>query len=132
MAESYLTDDADIIIVAFGAAARIAKTAINKARAAGIKVGLIRPITLWPFPVSAIEAAIPNARSFLSVEFSTGQMVDDVRLAVAGRVPVSFFGHAGGIVPTPDEVLVAINKANAGEVFDILPFHSQLTGGGAQ
>jgi 2-oxoglutarate ferredoxin oxidoreductase subunit alpha len=131
-AESYLTEDASVVVVAFGAAARIAKSAINKARAAGIKVGLIRPITLWPYPTAAIEAVVPTAKSFLTVELSTGQMVEAVRLAVNGRVPGSFFGHAGGVVPTPDEVLVAIEKANAGEVFNILPFGSQLTRGGAQ
>lgn len=133
-AECYLTSDASVVVVAYGAAARIARSAVNKARAAGVKAGLIRPITLWPYPAQAIDEAVPTAQAFLAVELSTGQMVDDVRLVVNGRRPVSFFGHTGGILPTPSEVLVAIQKAAAGEQFDILPFQSQLTStpGGAQ
>jgi 2-oxoglutarate ferredoxin oxidoreductase subunit alpha len=129
LCENYLTDDAEIVIVAFGAASRIARSAIDKARKEGIKVGLIRPITLWPFVADAIKAVVPQVKAFFTVEFSTGQMVDDVRLAVNGARPVSFFGHSGGVVPTPDEVLVAIQKANAGEEFNILPFQSKLEGG---
>lgn len=104
-AESYLTDDADIVVVAFGASARIARSAVNMAREKGIKAGLIRPITLWPFPTDSIEAVVPHTKAFLSVEMNMGQMVDDLRLAVNGRVPVEFFGHTGGIIPTPPEVL---------------------------
>jgi len=103
--DEYLVDDADYVIVAFGACARVARTAVDKAREAGIKAGLIRPITLVPFPVDAIEAAIPHTKAFLSVEMNMGQMVEDVRLIVAGRRPVEFFGHAGGVIPTPSEVL---------------------------
>jgi 2-oxoglutarate/2-oxoacid ferredoxin oxidoreductase subunit alpha len=109
-AETYLTDDADIVIVAFGACARIARSAINKAREHGIKAGLIRPITLWPYPVDAIEAVVGSAAAFLAVEMNMGQMVDDVRLAVAGRKPVEFFGRTGGIIPTPAEVLGEIER----------------------
>jgi len=109
-AECILTDDAEIVIVAFGACARIARSAVNKAREAGIKAGLIRPITLWPFPTRAIEAAIPTTKAFLDVEMNMGQMVDDVRLAVNGRRPVEFFGRAGGIIPTPAEVLREIER----------------------
>ncbi len=101
-AETYLTEDADIAIVAFGACARIARSAVNTAREAGIKVGLIRPITLWPYPVSAIENC--NASVFLTVEMNMGQMVEDVRLAVNGRAPVEFYGRCGGVIPTPEEV----------------------------
>ena len=111
-AELFMTDDADIVIVAFGASARIARSAVVSARENGIKAGLIRPITLWPFPTDAIEGVIPHAKALLSVEMNMGQMVDDVRLVSAGRVPVEFFGHAGGIIPTPAEVLAQIEKLN--------------------
>jgi 2-oxoglutarate ferredoxin oxidoreductase subunit alpha len=109
-AEEYLTADADIVLVAFGASARVARSAVNKARALGIAAGLIRPITLWPFPVDAINRTVDGARGFLTVEMNMGQMVDDVRLAVLGRRPVSFFGRTGGIIPTPMEVLAAIEN----------------------
>lgn len=104
-AETFLVDDADVVVVAFGASARVARSAVVEARARGVKAGLIRPITLWPFPVDALEAAVPTARAFLSVEMNMGQMVDDVRLVVAGRRPVGFFGRTGGVIPTPVEVL---------------------------
>lgn len=107
-AETYLTEDADIVLVAFGACARIARSAVSKARAEGIKAGLIRPITLWPFPVDTIERCVDTARAFLTVEMNMGQMVDDVRLAVNGRKPVEFFGRAGGIIPTPLETLARV------------------------
>ncbi len=111
-AETYLTEDADIVLVAFGASARIAHSAVNTARAQGIKAGLIRPITLWPYPVDAIEATIGTAKAFLTVEMNMGQMVDDVRLAVNGRVPVEFYGRTGGVIPTPAEVLARIVEIN--------------------
>ena len=109
-AETYLTEDAEVVVVAFGASARIARSAVASAREAGIKAGLIRPITLWPFPDNTIEATIPQAKAYLSVEMNMGQMVDDVRLAVAGRRPVEFFGRTGGIIPTPSEVLAKIEE----------------------
>ena len=112
-AEEYLVDDADIVVVAFGASSRIARSAVNKAREKGIKAGLIRPITLWPFPVNAIGAAADRAKAILTVEMNMGQMVEDVRLAVCGRVPVEFFGRAGGIIPTPVETLAAIERIAA-------------------
>ena len=111
-AETYLTEDADIVLVAFGGAARVARSAVNAAREQGIKAGLVRPITLWPFPTRAIEAVVPTAKAFLDVEMNMGQMVEDVRLAVAGRVPVEFYGRTGGVIPTPDEVLAAIVALN--------------------
>ncbi len=111
-AELYRAEDADIVLVAFGASARIARSAINAARERGIKAGLVRPITLWPFPKDALESVIPTAKGFLSVEMNMGQMVDDVRLVVAGRAPVEFFGRSGGVIPTPDEVLAAIVALN--------------------
>lgn len=115
--ETFLTDDAEIVLVAFGASARIARSAVMAARERGIKAGLIRPITLWPFPTDAIEEVISHAKMFLSVEMNMGQMVDDVRLAVAGRAPVEFFGHTGGIIPTPSEVTekIASLSGKAGE-----------------
>ncbi len=106
--ETYLMDDAEYAIVAFGACARIARSAIEAARRVGIKVGLIRPITLWPFPTKVLEAAASQLRGILTVEMNMGQMVDDVRLCIGGRVPVEFFGRTGGIIPTPTEVLTAL------------------------
>jgi 2-oxoglutarate ferredoxin oxidoreductase subunit alpha len=127
-AEHYLTEDADFVIVAYGAASRIARSAINKARAQGIRAGLIRPITLWPYPKDSIEETIERTKAYLVTEFSMGQMVDDVRLVVNGRRPVNFFAHTGGIVPTPDEVVEALRRVAAGEDVDTVPVHSRLTG----
>ncbi len=111
-AETFLVEDADVVVVAFGASARVARSAVVEARAKGVKAGLIRPITLWPFPVDALEAAVPTAKAFLTVEMNMGQMVDDVRLAVKGRRPVEFFGRTGGVIPTPVEVLAQIEDLN--------------------
>ena len=111
-AETFLAEDADVVVVAFGASARVARSAVVEARAKGVKAGLIRPITLWPFPVDALEAAVPTAKAFLTVEMNMGQMVDDVRLAVKGRRPVEFFGRTGGVIPTPVEVLAQIEDLN--------------------
>ncbi len=127
-AEEYLVEDADIVLVAFGASARIARSAVNKARERGIKAGLIRPITLWPFPVDAIERASATAKAFLTVEMNMGQMVDDVRLAVAGRLPVAFYGRAGGIIPTPAETLAKIEEL-AAEVGIAVPVAAGVEGG---
>lgn len=113
-AEEYLTDDAELIIVAYGASSRVSRSAIDMARAEGIKVGMIRPVTLWPYPIDCIEKNVDHAKSFLCVEMSMGQMVDDVRLAVNGRKPVNFFGRTGGIIPTPAEVLSEIKKIAGG------------------
>lgn len=107
-AEEYLTEDADLILVAYGASSRVARSAVNKAREEGLKVGLVRPITLWPFPTKALERAAKQAKSLLVVEMSMGQMVDDVKLAVNCSLPTHFFGHTGGIIPTPREVLAQI------------------------
>ncbi len=102
--EEYMTEDADVILVAYGITARIAKSAVNAAREAGIKAGLLRPITLWPFPKAKIAALADTAKAFISVEMSMGQMVDDVKLAVNGKKPVSFFGRTGGMIPTVEEI----------------------------
>ena len=114
MAEEYLVDDADIVLVSFGATARIVKSAVNSARSMGIKAGMIRPITLWPFPEKVMQKAAKTASCFLSVEMSMGQMVDDVRLAVNGEKPVYFFGRTGGIIPSPAEVLGEIQRIMGG------------------
>lgn len=114
MAEEYLVEDAQIVLVSFGATSRIVKSAVNTARSMGIKAGMIRPITLWPFPEKVIQKAAETASSFLSVEMNMGQMVDDVRLAVNGKNPVYFFGRTGGIIPSPAEVLAQIQKIMGG------------------
>ena len=110
--ETYLTDDADIVVAAFGAAARIVRSAVNAAREKGIRAGLFRPITLWPYPAETLSSL--GAKAFLTVEFNMGQMVEDVRLAVNGAAPVSFFGKCGGVIPTPDEVLQQIEQIAEG------------------
>ena len=114
LAEEYLMDDAEIVIAAFGIAARVAKNAVNAARAEGIKAGLIRPITLWPFPEKAFKKALGTAKQFISVELSMGQMIEDVRLATECKVPVSLCNRAGGMIPSPEQVYEAI-KAAAGK-----------------
>ncbi|SDC88928.1 2-oxoglutarate ferredoxin oxidoreductase subunit alpha [Candidatus Frackibacter sp. WG11] len=103
-------EDAEIAIVAYGTTARIAKTAIKEARAEGIKVGLIRPITLFPFPEEVINQAADQVDSFLTVEMSTGQMVEDVRLAVNGKKPVEFYGRTGGMIPSPAEIVEQLKE----------------------
>jgi len=102
--ESYLTEDAEKVIVAFGIASRIAKGAINKLRSKGVKVGLFRPITLWPFPKLALRKLASEGKQFLDVELNTGQMYEDVKLAVGDGVTVDFLGKWGGIVPTEAEI----------------------------
>jgi 2-oxoglutarate ferredoxin oxidoreductase subunit alpha len=106
----YFTEDAEYLIVAFGSIARICLKAIEEMRAAGIKVGLIRPITLWPFPSEIIHKLSAQVKGILDVEINAGQMVEDVRLAVNGAVPVYHFGRLGGIVPNPNEVIDAFNS----------------------
>ena len=113
-AEKFMTDDADIVITAFGAAARIAKNAVIAARAEGIKVGIIRPITLWPFPVDAIKEAAKTCKAFLSVELNMGQMIDDVRLACECSRPVHLCNRTGGMIMKPDEVLAKIREIAGG------------------
>ncbi|MBQ8773374.1 MAG: 3-methyl-2-oxobutanoate dehydrogenase subunit VorB [Muribaculaceae bacterium] len=108
--QSYYTDDADYIIVAFGSIARICLKSIEEARNKGIKIGLIRPITLWPFPNKEIERLASQTKGMLVVELNAGQMIDDVRLACHDNVPVYHFGRLGGIVPNPQEVLDAFMK----------------------
>lgn len=112
MYEEYMVDDADIVIAAFGIAARVSKNAVNEARKQGIKAGLIRPITLWPFPKAPFEKAAEHAKAMISVELSMGQMIEDVQLATKCRVPVTLCNRAGGMIPSPDQVLEAIKEAD--------------------
>ena len=113
--EEYMMEDAEICIVAFGIASRVAKNAIVAARKEGIKVGLIRPITLWPFPKQAVAAAADKVKGFISVELSMGQMIEDVRLYSQCKKPVALCNRCGGMIPSPDEVLESIRKAQKGE-----------------
>ncbi|MEI6131799.1 MAG: 3-methyl-2-oxobutanoate dehydrogenase subunit VorB [Bacillota bacterium] len=110
MVEEHNCSDADIILVAYGSVARIAKSVIKLAAEEGIKVGLIRPITLWPYPSKIFDKYVRNVKAFLTVELSAGQMVEDVRLAVNGRVPVHFYGRMGGMVPTNLEIINKIKE----------------------
>jgi 2-oxoglutarate ferredoxin oxidoreductase subunit alpha len=110
LCEEYEVDDAEIVVVAYGVAARVVRSAVNKARENGIRAGWIRPITLWPFPTEQISRAADELRIFLTVEMSNGQMVEDVKLAIAGKAPVLFYGRPGGGVPTVDEILDKIKQ----------------------
>lgn len=112
--ESYFMDDAEVCVVAYGIAARVSKNAINEARKRGIKAGLIRPITLWPFPKKPLLAAAGHCKSFLSVELSMGQMIEDVELATRCRRPVYLCNRVGGMIPSPEQVLESIIHANEG------------------
>jgi 2-oxoglutarate/2-oxoacid ferredoxin oxidoreductase subunit alpha len=106
-------DDPELVIVAYGTAARVARTAVERAREAGMRVGLFRPVSLWPFPSAPLARLATAIRGLLVVELSAGQMVEDVRLAVEGSVPVSFIGRTGGIVPSPGEVVEALRHLYA-------------------
>ena len=111
MYEEYMMDDAEICIAAFGIAARVSKNAITEARRQGIKAGMIRPITLWPFPKAPFKKAAQSVKQFISVELSMGQMIEDVRLATECRVPVTLCNRVGGMIPSPETVLEAIKEA---------------------
>lgn len=108
MYEEYLMDDAEYAIAAFGITSRVAKNAINEARKQGIKVGMIRPITLWPFPVAPFKKAADKVKAIISVELSMGQMIDDVKLATECKVPVTLCNRVGGMIVSPEQVLEAI------------------------
>ena len=112
--EEYRTDDADLIVVAYGVVSRIVYSTIDQAREAGLKVGLLRPITLWPFPYDIIRQLSERAGHILAVELSTGQMVEDVKLAVEGRCPVHFYGRCGGMVPSGKELVAQYETILAG------------------
>ena len=112
MYEEYMMDDAEIAIAAFGIAARVSKNAVNEARKMGIKAGLIRPITLWPFPDAPFKKAATHVKEIISVELNMGQMIEDVRLASECKVKVSLCNRVGGMIPSPEQVLDAIVKAS--------------------
>ncbi|WP_026894738.1 3-methyl-2-oxobutanoate dehydrogenase subunit VorB [Clostridiisalibacter paucivorans] len=113
--ETYNIEDAEVVIAAYGTTARIAKTAIDKLEEEGIKVGLIRPITLWPYPYDAFEKINDKCKGILVTEMNTGQMVDDVKIAVKGKYPVHFHGRYGGMVPTPNEMIDKVKAIIGGE-----------------
>ena len=113
--EAYLCEDADYVITAFGTVARIAKSAINELREQGIKVGLFRPITVWPFPYKELAEASKNAKALLDVEANEGQMLQDVKLAINGAKPVEYFGHCGSLMPTTDEIVAKILEMKEGK-----------------
>ncbi|HDZ41789.1 MAG TPA: 3-methyl-2-oxobutanoate dehydrogenase subunit VorB [Bacteroidetes bacterium] len=113
--ETFQCDDAEYLLVAYGTSARVSQKAIQLAREEGIKAGLLRPITLFPFPSTEISEMANRIKGILSVEMSAGQMVEDVRLSVNGRVPVEHFGRMGGIIPTPEEVVENLKTKIIGE-----------------
>ncbi len=115
MYEEFMMDDAEICVVAFGIAARVSQNAIVEARKKGIKVGMIRPITLWPFPKKPLLAAADKVKKFISVELSMGQMVEDIELAIKCKKPVELCNRVGGMIPSPEEVLAKIEEANGGK-----------------
>ncbi len=114
--KEYFLDDAEIVVVGFGTAGRVSLSAVRAARAQGIKVGLLRPITVSPFPYEVIDQLTGQAKAFLVTEMNMGQMLSDVRLAVRGRVPVEFHGRPGGVVPFPDEILREIQRVNGADL----------------
>lgn len=115
MYEAYMTEDADYIITAFGTVARIAKSAVNELREKGIKVGLFRPITVWPFPYKELKEAAVNAKAVLDVEANEGQMLIDVKLALEGTKPIEYFGHCGSLMPTTGEIVAKILEMKEGK-----------------
>lgn len=114
--ESSDLEDADIVIAAYGTTSRIAKNAISQLKKEGYKVGMIRPITLWPYPYNEFKKINPKCKGILTVEMNTGQMTDDVKIAVEGKFPVHFYGRTGGMVPTPDEIIKKVKEIYGGEI----------------
>jgi len=111
--KEYRTEDAELLLVAFGTVGRVCQTVVREAREKGFRVGLLRPVTLWPFPSQRIAALAEQVRGILTVEMNAGQMLEDVRLAVEGRCPVRFYGRMGGPIPLPDEILPELQKLSA-------------------
>ena len=111
--KEYFLDDADFVVVGFGTAGRVALSAVKAARQQGIKVGLLRPITVSPFPYAVLDELSKRAQAFLVVEMNMGQMLNDVQLAAKGRIPVEFYGRPGGMVPFPDEILNEIKRISS-------------------
>jgi pyruvate/2-oxoacid:ferredoxin oxidoreductase alpha subunit len=114
--ENYLTDDAEILVVGYGITSRILRSAVEEARNEGLRVGLFRPISLWPFPSNALAKAAAHVQKVLVVELSNGQMLEDVKLAVNGKVPVEFYGRTGGNVPSVEEIHAEITARAASTV----------------
>ena len=114
--KEYFTEDADFVVIGYGTAGRVALSAVRQARAEGIKVGLFRPVSLRPYPYAAIEQMAKDKKAILVVEMNTGQMLEDVNLAVKGRIPVEFYGRLGGMVPFPDEILSEIHRIAQGSL----------------
>ncbi len=108
--ENYLAEDADILLVGFGIVSRVLRSTVDQLRAQGIKAGLFRPITLWPYPSRELQETAQHVKSVMAVELSTGMMVEDVKLTLNGSVPVEFYGRAGGNVPTPEEVAAEVTS----------------------
>jgi len=108
--ETFLVEDAELIVVAFGIAARIAKGAVKNARTNGLKVGMLRPITLWPFPSEKVQELAKRTKHFLVFEMNMGQMIEDVQLALAGKGEIYFHGRPGGVIPTPSEVFRIVSR----------------------
>jgi 2-oxoglutarate oxidoreductase, alpha subunit len=117
MWESYNCENADYVITAFGTVARVAKSAITQLKEQGINVGLVRPITVWPFPYDAVREACcqPNVKAVLDVELNEGQMLEDIKLAINGDKPVDFFGHCGSQMPSTDEIVAKILSMKEGK-----------------
>ena len=115
MFEEYMMDDAEVCVMAFGIAARVSKNAVVEARKQGIKAGLLRPIALWPFPSKAVAKAAEHCKAFVSVELSMGQMIEDIKLASGCKRPVLLCNRAGGMIPSPEQVLDSIKKAGGNE-----------------
>jgi len=113
--KEYSTEDAELLLVAFGTVGRVCQSVVREARESGLKVGLLRPLTLWPFPASRLAALGQQVQGMLVVEMNAGQMVEDVRLAVGDRCPVRFYGRMGGVVPLPDDILPRLNRLH-GEI----------------
>lgn len=114
--ESYNIEDADVVIAAYGTTSRIVRTAIAEMEKEGLKVGLIRPITLWPYPFDEFNKINEKCKGILTVEMNSGQMLDDVKIAVNGRFPVHFYGRTGGMIPTPNEIIDEVKKIYGGEI----------------
>jgi 2-oxoglutarate/2-oxoacid ferredoxin oxidoreductase subunit alpha len=114
--KEYFLEDAEFVVIGFGTAGRVALSAVRAARQAGIKVGLLRPVTVSPFPHKVIDDLVRRVQGFLVVEMNTGQMLEDVRLSVKGRTPVEFYGRPGGVVPFPDEILGEIKRVTSGKL----------------
>lgn len=125
--ETVETDDAEFLIVAYGLVARIAHRAVEMAREQGVRVGLLRPQTLYPFPYKPIRELAERMEGILTVEMNSGQMVEDVRLGVEGRCPVQFYGRMGGIIPSPEEIVTALNRLRQNEAFDRTPAYQLRT-----